>query len=106
MTQNGSSNTRISISELGLKADVRSGMDTDSLKQAITEHLFYQQGRNIVNTSHNDLYMAVSFAVRDRLIQQEHKTMTAVFENKDVKLGSYLSAEYLLGPQLGANLIA
>jgi starch phosphorylase len=32
--------------------------------------------------------------------------MNAVFENKDVRLVSYLSAEFLLGPQLGANLIA
>ena len=85
--------------------DVRSGLDVESLKQAITEHLFYQQGRNIVNTSLNDLYMAVSFTVRDRLLQREHKTMNAVFEN-DVKLVSYLSAEFLMGPQLGVNLIA
>jgi glycogen phosphorylase len=85
--------------------DVRNGMDVDSLKQAITEHLFYQQGRNILNTSLNDLYMAVSFTVRDRLQQREHKTMNAVFEN-DIRLVSYLSAEFLLGPQLGANLIA
>ncbi len=82
------------------------GMDVDSLKQAITEHLFYQQGRNIVNTSLNDLYMAVSYTVRDRLQQREHRTMNAVFENKDVRLVSYLSAEFLMGPQLGANLIA
>src|SRR5512133_3025635 len=86
--------------------DVRTGMDVNSLKQAITEHLFYQQGRNIVNTSMNDLYMAVSYAVRDRLKQREHRTMNAVFENKNVRLVSYLSAEYLLGPQLGVNLIA
>jgi len=86
--------------------DVRVGMDVESLKQAITEHLFYQQGRNIVNTSLLDLYMAVSFAVRDRLIQREHKTMNAVFENKNVRIVSYLSAEFLLGPQLGVNLIA
>jgi len=85
--------------------DVRAGMDVESLKQAVTEHLFYQQGRNIVNTSLNDLYMAVSYAVRDRLQQQEHRTMNAVFEN-DVRLVSYLSAEFLLGPQLGVNLIA
>jgi starch phosphorylase len=84
--------------------DVRSGMDVESLKQAITEHLFYQQGRNIVNTSLNDLYMAVSYTIRDRLLQREHRTMNAVFEN-DVRLVSYLSAEFLLGPQLGANLI-
>jgi starch phosphorylase len=85
--------------------DVRSGMDVVALKQAVTEHLFYQQGRNIVNTSLNDLYMAVSYSVRDRLIQHEHKTMNAVFEDKNVRLVSYLSAEFLMGPQLGVNLI-
>jgi len=85
--------------------DVRSGMDVNSLKQAVTEHLFYQQGRNIANTSLNDLYMAVSFTVRDRLLQREHRTMNAVFE-KDLKLVSYLSAEFLIGPQLGVNLIS
>lgn len=85
--------------------DVRSGMDVNSLKQAVTEHLFYQQGRNIANTSLNDLYMAVSFTVRDRLLQREHRTMNAVFE-KDLKLVSYLSAEFLMGPQLGVNLIS
>ena len=85
--------------------DMRTGMDIDSLKQAVTEHLFYQQGRNIVNTSLNDLYMAVSYTVRDRLKHQEHRTMNAVFENNDIRLVSYLSAEFLLGPQLGVNLI-
>ena len=86
--------------------DVRTGMDVESLKQAITEHLFYQQGRNIVNTSLNDLYLAVSYALRDRLKQREHRTMNAVFEDNDVRLVTYLSAEFLLGPQLGVNLIA
>ena len=85
--------------------DVRIGMDLESLKQAVTEHLFYEQGRNIANTSLNDLYMAVSYAVRDRLKQREHRTMNAVFE-KDARLVSYLSAEFLMGPQLGVNLIA
>ncbi|MFH0758442.1 MAG: glycogen/starch/alpha-glucan phosphorylase [Bacteroidota bacterium] len=86
--------------------DSRAGMDVNSLKQAVTEHLFYQQGRNIVNTSLNDLYMAVSYTVRDRLKQQEHRTMNAVFEDRGVRLVSYLSAEFLLGPQLGVNLIS
>ena len=93
-------------SALSTIIDVRTGMDVDSLKQAVTEHLFYQQGRNIVNTSLNDLYMAVSYTVRDRLKQREHRTMNAVFENNGVRLVSYLSAEFLLGPQLGVNLIA
>lgn len=89
----------------GAIIDMRNGLDTGSLKRAVKEHLFYQQGRDIGNTSINDLYMAVSFAVHDRLQRREHRTMDQVFE-KDIRLVSYLSAEYLLGPQLGANLIA
>ncbi len=85
--------------------DVRTGMDVETLKQAILEHLFYQQGRNIVNTSLNDLYLAVAHTVRDRLIQREHKMMNAVFYNNETRLVSYLSAEFLMGPQLGVNLI-
>jgi starch phosphorylase len=85
--------------------DVRTGTDVETLKQAITEHLFYEQGRNIVNASLNDLYLAVSYTVRDRLKQHEQKTMNAAFYENDVRLVSYLSAEFLMGPQLGANLI-
>jgi glycogen phosphorylase len=85
--------------------DVRTGTDVETLKQAIMEHLFYDQGRNIVNASLNDLYLAVSYTVRDRLKQHEHKTMNAAFYENDVRLVSYLSAEFLMGPQLGANLI-
>ncbi len=100
---NKSDNENISSKKTSI--DVRTSMDAESLKQAVTEHLFYQQGRNIVNTSLNDLYMAVSYTVRDRLLQREHKTMNAVLEN-DVRLVSYLSAEFLLGPHLGVNLMA
>lgn len=85
--------------------DMRTGMDIASLKQAVIEQLFYQQGRNIIDTSLNDLYLAVSYAVRDRLKLREHKTMDAVFQKNDVRIVSYLSAEFLMGPQLGANLI-
>jgi starch phosphorylase len=105
MAQKKKTGSEPSVTSSDTIIDVRSGMDVESLKQAITEHLFYQQGRNIVNTSLNDLYMAVAFTVRDRLLQREHRTMNAVFNN-DVKLVSYLSAEFLMGPQLGNNLIA
>jgi len=101
--------TRISdskpVSSLTTIVDVRTGMDVDSLKQAFTEHLLYQQARSFEYASINDLYMAVSYTVRDRLLQREQRTMSAVFE-KNIRLVSYLSAEFLLGPQLGTNLIA
>jgi starch phosphorylase len=85
--------------------DMRTGMDVASLKQAITDHLFFEQGRNIGNTSLNDMYLAVSLTVRDRLKQRELKTMETVLQKKDLRMVSYLSAEFLMGPQLCANLI-
>ncbi|MBN1182056.1 MAG: glycogen/starch/alpha-glucan phosphorylase [Bacteroidales bacterium] len=87
------------------KDKVRTGMDAKSLKAAVTEHLFYLQGRNPENASLIDMYLAVSYAVRDRLIQRGLTTIESVLHHKDVKLVSYLSAEFLMGPQLGANLI-
>jgi starch phosphorylase len=85
--------------------NVRTGMDIASLKAAITEILFYQQGRNPRNASLNDVYLAVSYAVRDRIKLRELTNMDAVMHDKDVRIISYLSAEFLIGPQLGANLI-
>jgi glycogen phosphorylase len=93
------------VSATPTNIETRTGLDVNSLKQAVIDYLFYQQGRTIMNTSLNDLYMAVSYSVRDRLHQHEHRTMDQVFKS-DVRLVSYLSAEFLLGPQLGANLTA
>ncbi|WP_423127087.1 glycogen/starch/alpha-glucan phosphorylase [Gaoshiqia sp. Z1-71] len=85
--------------------NVRTGLDMNSLKAAFTEILFYQQGRNPDNASINDIYLAVSYAVRDRIKLRELTTMDAVFRNTNVRLVSYFSAEFLIGPQLGINLI-
>ena len=51
----------------------------------------------------NDWYMALAYTVRDRLLDNWVQTLKHLKE--DVKVVSYLSAEFLLGPQLGNNLI-
>jgi starch phosphorylase len=84
---------------------VRTGMDVQSLKTHIAEILFYQQGRKIEDASLNDVYLAVALAIRDRLKLRELITMESVLMKGDARLVSYLSAEFLMGPQLGANLI-
>ncbi len=86
-------------------SSVRTGMDAASLKTAITEHLFYKYGKIPGNASLNEMYLAVSYAVHDRLMQRGISTIDHVLKNKDVRLVSYISAEFLMGPQLGANLI-
>lgn len=84
---------------------VRTGLDSESLKAAVTEILLYQQGRTIDNASLNDVYMAVSLAVRDRIKLREITTMEKAYQHKDLRIVSYMSAEFLTGPQLASNLI-
>ncbi|MCW3788206.1 glycogen/starch/alpha-glucan phosphorylase [Plebeiibacterium sediminum] len=85
--------------------NIRTGLDKACLKEAIIDHLFYKQGCEPEGASINDVYLAVSYALRDRLLHHGLKTFDAVLEDEDIRLVSYLSAEFLMGPQLGANLI-
>jgi starch phosphorylase len=79
-------------------------MDSGSLKMAIEEHLFYRQGKTPETASLNDMYLAVSYAVRNRLLERSLRKIDTVLKNKKIRLVSYLSAEFLMGTQLVANL--
>ncbi|MCX5742372.1 MAG: glycogen phosphorylase, partial [Proteobacteria bacterium] len=52
----------------------------------------------------NDHYLALSYVVRDRLLHRWVDSARAHLEGKR-RTVIYLSAEYLIGPQLGANLM-
>ena len=52
----------------------------------------------------NDWYMALAYTVRDRMLEGWIKTIER-HRTKDVRIVSYLSAEFLMGPHLGNNLI-
>src|SRR5262245_19108807 len=51
----------------------------------------------------NDHYMALSYAVRDRLLHRWVTSARSILDKRP-RTVVYLSAEYLIGPQLGANL--
>jgi starch phosphorylase len=85
--------------------DSRTSMDIVSLRRAVVEQLFFRQGKKAEFATLNDMYLAVSYAVRDRLMERGLSTFDTVLQNKDARVISYLSAEFLMGPQLGANLI-
>jgi glycogen phosphorylase len=76
----------------------------DGLKRTFLEHLFYTQGRFIQGASLKDAYMALAYTVRDQLLHRWVKTVEKYVEH-GIKVVSYLSAEFLLGPHLGNNLI-
>ena len=93
------------FSELKPQADgTRIGLSVDSLKRAMIDNLFYIQGRFPVIATKNDYYMALAYTVRDRLLNRWINT-TQKYIEKDTKIAVYLSAEYLMGPQLTKNLI-
>jgi starch phosphorylase len=82
----------------------RTGLTADDLFEGITEHLFFSLGRSAVDPSPHDLYMALSFAVRDRLMNR-HLAAKDLMRQQRPKAVAYLSAEFLIGPQLANNLL-
>jgi starch phosphorylase len=84
--------------------DIRTGTGRETLKKAFLENLFYVQGRSLQNASNNDLYMALAYTVRDRLLNRWVNTLIH-YQEQDVKAAFYLSAEYLPGPHLANNML-
>ena len=84
--------------------DERTALTKDALKRAFLDNLFFMQGKFPALASKMDYYMALAFTVRDRLLHRWISTAAAY-----TKLGSrtvcYLSAEFLMGPHLGNNLV-
>jgi starch phosphorylase len=70
----------------------------------MTEHLFFTLGKLAPTASRHDLYMALSYAVRDRLMTRYLAGIEAL-SKAPTRVVAYLSAEFLIGPQLGNNLL-
>ena len=87
-----------------LVEDDRTGTSQETLRRAVLDNLFYIQGKFPKIATRNDYYMALAYTVRDRLLHRWVKTMESWLQ-KDVKIVCYLSAEFLLGPHLGNNLV-
>ncbi len=82
----------------------RSGLEAADVFDGMTEHLFYTLGKLAPTASRHDLYMALSYAVRDRLMTRYLAGIEALGVTP-ARVVAYLSAEFLIGPQLGNNLL-
>jgi len=72
--------------------------------QDFLRHLYYTQGKVLELATPNDLYTALAYAVRNQILERWLNTVEN-YNKRGVRIVSYLSAEFLLGPHLENNLI-
>jgi starch phosphorylase len=84
--------------------DNRLALDKEAIKNAFLDALFYMQGKFPALATNNDYYMALAYAVRDRMLQRWIST-AAAYTKQGSRTVTYFSAEFLMGPHLGNNLI-
>ena len=83
---------------------IRTGLTSEALQRAVLDNLACLQGRYPGIATPHDWYMALAYSVRDRLLARWVSTVQT-YVARDVKLVCYLSAEFLVGPQLANNLV-
>jgi len=93
----------VSIPDMHVEDD-RTGMGKEAIKRAFLDNLFYAQGKFPALASRNDYYMALATLVRDRLLHRWIST-AAAYTRERARTVAYLSAEFLMGPHLGNNLV-
>jgi starch phosphorylase len=85
--------------------DTRPRDDAASLRRDLVGKLYFELAKFPAVATRNDQFLAFAFAVRDRLLHRWIESSRTFFEGKHRSV-IYLSAEFLIGPQLGANLLA
>jgi starch phosphorylase len=86
------------------REDRRTGLGVDALKRAMLDKLVYVQARFPAVATRRDCFHALAQAVRDRLLQRWVQT-ARTYRERGSRTVCYMSAEFLIGPQLGNNLI-
>ncbi len=84
--------------------DIRSGLSPSTIAQAFSDNLAYLCARFPEVATLNDRYVALAYSVRDRLLHRWINTAQTYYQLRSRSV-CYLSAEFLMGPQLGNNLV-
>ncbi len=77
----------------------------EAIRSGFLANLFFLQARLPEQATATELYLALAATVRDRLVQRWMSTVQAI-TGSEARTVCYLSAEFLLGPQLLNNLAA
>jgi starch phosphorylase len=87
-----------------IRSSARTGLDADALKRGVLDNLICLQARPPGIATPHDWYMALAYSVRDRMLARWAATFQTYAE-RDLRVTCYFSAEFLIGPQLGNNLV-
>ena len=79
---------------------------SSEIQKVILQHLHHTQVKPIHLATPNDWYMATAHAVRDQMVNEWLSAFYELISSKEkLKVVSYLSSEFLLGPHLENNLV-
>jgi starch phosphorylase len=84
--------------------DIALGFDSASIRRDFAAKLFFELAKFPGVATCNDHYLALAYVVRDRVLQRWVRSARTFLEQEH-RTVIYLSAEYLMGPQLGHNLM-
>jgi starch phosphorylase len=84
-------------------SDGRIARNLETFNELLIDNLYHSHGQAAQSASMHDAYMALSYTVRDYLIDRWRRTTEAQYA-ANPKFVYYLSAEYLLGKQLASGL--
>ncbi|MGE5184042.1 MAG: glycogen/starch/alpha-glucan family phosphorylase, partial [Acidobacteriota bacterium] len=79
--------------------------DPRGLARDVLQKLYTELAKFPGVATTNDSYLALAYAIRDRLLHRWVGSARTILEQKR-RTVVYLSAEYLIGPQLGSNVMA
>jgi len=71
----------------------------NDISEKLRDRLIYTLGKSPQNATKHDVYTALCYAVRDKMMDNH---LVEKYHKKEV---AYLSAEFLIGPQLSNNLL-
>jgi len=83
----------------------RTARSVEAIRRSFLDNLFYVTGKTSHTASRIDLYTALAYTIRDRLLARFVATSDN-YKRRNAKTVAYLSAEFLPGPHLGNNILS
>src|SRR5215813_495896 len=81
----------------------RVARSVDAIRRSFVDNLFYLTARGLDNATIQDLYTALAYTIRDRMLARMVAS-EQLYKRRGAKTVAYLSAEFMLGPHLAHNI--